>query len=96
MYNAFWRDAYFLRVQSFSVKTFDRSRNGYQVIGEGAGNDFRGPSVQALPLPSRVSFSRASFFLVPTTSKRLLRRLAFSQSMIYLWSKYIKELTSNN
>ena len=26
-------------------------------------------------LPSRVSFSRASFFLVPTTSKRLLRRL---------------------
>ena len=26
-------------------------------------------------LPSRVSFSRARFFLVPTTSKRLLRRL---------------------
>ena len=33
------------RGQSFSVKTFDRSRNGCQVIGEGAGNDFRGPSV---------------------------------------------------
>ena len=49
--------------QSFSVKTFDRSRNGCQVFGEGAGNDFRGPSVQALPLPWRVSFSRARFFL---------------------------------
>ena len=68
MYNAFWRHALFVRGQSFSVKTFDRSRNGCQVIGEGAGNDFRGPSVQALPLPSRVSFSRARFFLVPTTS----------------------------
>ena len=54
----------FVRGQLFSVKTFDRSRrNGCQVIGEGAGNDFRGPSVQALPLPSRVSFSRARFFL---------------------------------
>ena len=28
-------------------------------------SDFRGPSVQALPLPSRVSFSRARFFLYP-------------------------------
>ena len=65
MYNAFWRLALFLRGQSFSVKTFDRSRNGCQVIREGAGNDFRGPSVQALPLPSRVSFSRARFFLCP-------------------------------
>ena len=65
MYNAFWRHALFVRGQPFSVKTFDRSRNGCQVIGEGAGNDFRGPSVQALPLPSRVSFSRARFFLCP-------------------------------
>ena len=65
MYNAFWRHALFVRGQSFSVKTFDRSRNGCQVIGEGAGNDFLGPSVQALPLPSRVSFSRARFFLCP-------------------------------
>ena len=65
MYNAFWRHALLVRVQSFSVKTFDRTRNGYQVIEEGAGNDFRGPSVQALALPSRVSFSRASFFLCP-------------------------------
>ena len=62
MYNAFWWHAFFVRGQSFSVKTFDRLRNGCQVIGEGAGNDFRGPSVQALPLPSRVSFSRARFF----------------------------------
>ena len=65
MYNAFWRLALFVRGQSFSVKIFDRSRNGCQVIREGAGNDFRGPSVQALPLPSRVSFSRARFFLRP-------------------------------
>jgi len=65
MYNAFWRHALFVRGQSFSVKTFDRSRNGCQVIGEGAGNDFLGSSVQALPLPSRVSFSRARFFLSP-------------------------------
>ena len=75
MYNAFWRLALFVQGQSFSVKTFDRSRNGCQVIREGARNDFRGPSVQALPLPSRVSFSRARCFFVPTTSKRLLRRL---------------------
>ena len=65
MYNAFWRLALFVRGQSFSVKTFDRSRNGCQVIGEGAENDFRGPSVQALPLPSRASFSHARFFLCP-------------------------------
>ena len=61
----------FVRGQSFSVKTFDRSHNGCQIIRLGAGNDFRGPSGQALPLPSRVSFSRARFFLVPTTSRRL-------------------------
>ena len=61
MYNAFWRLALFVRGQSFSVKTFNRSRNGCQVIREGAGNDFRGPSVQALPLPSR-SPSRAPVF----------------------------------
>ena len=34
-----------------------------------AGNDFRGPSVQALPLPSRVSFSRTRFFLCPLLPK---------------------------
>ena len=39
-------------------------------------NDFRGPSVQALPHPSLVSLTRARpFSLSPTTSKRLLRRL---------------------
>ena len=41
------------------------ARNGCQVIRLGAGNDFRGPSGQALPLPSRVSFSRARFFSCP-------------------------------
>ena len=63
MYNAFWRHGLFVRGQSFSVKTFDSSRNCCQVIGEGAGKDFRGPSVQALPLPPRFSFSSARFFL---------------------------------
>ena len=51
MYNAFWRQALFVRGQSVSAKIFDRSRSGCQVIRLGAGNDFRGPSVQALPLP---------------------------------------------
>ena len=71
MYNAFWRDALFVRGQSFSVKTFDRSRNGCQVIRLGAGNAFRAgaPSLLACLLLAR------PFFLVPTTSKRLLRRL---------------------
>ena len=65
MYNAFWQHALFVRGQSFSVKTFDRTCNGCQVIRLGAANDFCGPSGQALPLPSRVSFSRAHFFLCP-------------------------------
>ena len=65
MCNAFWRHALFVRGQLFSVKTFDRSLNGYRVIRLGAGNDFRGPSGQALPLPSRVSFSLATFFSCP-------------------------------
>ena len=65
MFNAFWRHALFVRGQSFSVKTFDRSRNGCQVIRLGAGNDFRGPSGQALPLSLRVSFSCARFFSCP-------------------------------
>ena len=64
-------------------KTFDRSRNGCQVIRLGAGNDFCEPSGQALPLPSRVSFSCARFFLCPT-SQRLLRRLHFPR--IDLWN----------
>ena len=50
MYNAFWRHALFVRGQSSSVKTFDRSPNGCQVIRLGAGNDFRG-------LPGRRSLS---------------------------------------
>ena len=77
MYNAFWRLTLFVPGQSFSVKTFDRSRNGCQVIREGAGNDFRGPSVQALPLPLACLLLARPFFLVPTNSKRLLRRLGY-------------------
>ena len=33
----------FVRGQSFSVKIFDRSRSGCQVIGFWTGNDFHGP-----------------------------------------------------
>lgn len=60
----------FVRGQSSSVKIFDRSRNGSQVIGLGTGNDFHGPLGQTLPLPSRAPSS-----LAPITSKRLLHRL---------------------
>ena len=81
MYNAFWWDALFVQRQSYSVKTFDRSRNGCQVIS--------GPSGQAPPLPSHVSFSRARFFLAPTTSKRWLRRLAASQLGKYLSTSHL-------
>ena len=56
MHIAFWRHALFVRGQLFSVKIFDRSR-GCQVIRLGAGDDFRGPSGQALPLSSHVSLS---------------------------------------
>ena len=84
MYNAFWRLALFVRGQSFSVKTFDRSRNGCQVIREGAGNDFRGPSVQALPLPSRVSFSRARFFLCPLLPSACYAGYTLAGSVIFL------------
>ena len=76
----------FVRGQSFSVKTFDRSRNGCQVIREGAGNDFRGPSVQALPLPSRVS-SRARFFLCP-----LLPSACYAGYLSLSWDKVDLEL----
>ena len=51
MYNDFWRQALFMRGQSFFVKIFDRSRSGCKVIRLGAGDDFPGPSGQALPLP---------------------------------------------
>ena len=57
MHIAFWRHALFVGGQLFSVKIFDRSRSGCQVIRLGAGDDFRGPSAQALPLSSRVSLS---------------------------------------
>ena len=61
MYNAFWQHALFVRGQLFSVKTFDRSPNGCQVIGEGAETIFG-----CLPcrryLSPRVSPSRAPVF----------------------------------
>ena len=74
MYHAFWRHAFFVRGQSFSVKIFDRSRSGCQVIRLGAGDDFGGPSGQALPRPSRVVspsralvLSCAHYFQAPAT-----------------------------
>ena len=73
MYSIFWQLALFVRGQSFSVKTFDRSLNGCQVIREGAGNDFRGglPCRRFLSpclSPSRaLVFSCAHYFQAPAT-----------------------------
>ena len=61
MSNAFWQLALFVRGQSFSVKTFDRSRNGCQVIREGVRNDFGGLLCRRFLSP-RVSPSRAPVF----------------------------------
>ena len=62
MCNAFWQHALFVRGQSFSVKTFDRSRNGCQVIRLGGG----GTIFVGLPgrhsLSPRVSHSRPPVF----------------------------------
>ena len=55
MHMAFWRHALFVRGQLFSVKIFDRSRSAASILG--AGDDFRGPSGQPLPLSPRVSLS---------------------------------------
>ena len=63
MYNAFWQHALFLRGQSFSVKTFDISHNGCQVIRSGAGNDFQGPQGLQISLMSGVSLTSASQIL---------------------------------
>ena len=88
MNNAFWRHALFVRGQSFSVKTFDRSRNGYQVIGEGAGKIFGG-----LPLgrflfprvsPSRTPvFSCAHYFQAPAAQARFFTKHDLSVIKIY-------------
>ena len=55
----------YVSVQSFSVKIFDRSRSGYQVIRLRAGDAFCWPSGQAFPLPSSVFLSRVGSFLRP-------------------------------
>ena len=46
------------------LSNFWQLAQGCQVIGEGPGNGFPGPSVQALPLPSRVT---VSWPLLPST-----------------------------
>ena len=65
MYNTFWQRSLFVWGQLFSAKIFDRSCSGFQVFRLGAGDDFCGPSGHALPLPLRVSLSRAHSFLRP-------------------------------
>ena len=84
MCNAFWRHALFVRGQSFSVKIFDRLRSGCQVITLGAGDDFRGPSGQVLPLPLRFSLLRAGSFLRngPYLNSTLVPEQVFSKSAI--------------
>ena len=77
MYNAFWRHALFVQGQSFSVKTFDSSRNGCQVIG-GGGKRFSGAFCAGAPSPLACLLLARPFFVVSTTSKSLLRRLLFS------------------
>ena len=87
MYNAFWRHALFVRGQSFSVKTYHRSRNRCQVIEEGAGNDFRGPSVLAC---SRLRDSGGKSFSEKQCEKRAGagERQCLARVLFSLWSFY--------
>ena len=74
MYNTFWWHALFVRGQQFSVKTFDRSRNSCQEIRLGWEMIF-GAFRAGAPSPLTCLPHARPFFLAPTTSKRLLRRL---------------------
>ena len=65
MYNAFWRHALFVRGWSFSVKTFDRSANGCQVIGEGAETIFGGLLFPWATSPLACLLLAARFFSCP-------------------------------
>ena len=76
MYNTFWRHALFVRGQSSSVKTFDRSRNGCQVIRLGRQAIFGGlPGRRSLSphvSPSRAPvFSCVHYFQAPTTQAKI-------------------------
>ena len=70
MYHAFCWHALFVRDHSFSVKIFDRSRSGCQL-------DWRRETIRAwafragAPSPLASLPLARSFFLAPTTSKRL-------------------------
>ena len=55
MHMAFWRHALFVRGQLFLSKFLTDHAAAASILG--AGDDFRGPSGQALPLSSRVSLS---------------------------------------
>ena len=63
-----------------------RSRR-LQVVGKRENGRARGrhARVRRLSLPSRVSFSRGRFFLVPTTLERLLSKLAWIWSRNFVW-----------
>ena len=72
MYNTFWQHTLFVQGPSFSVKMFDRSRNGCQVIRVGRETIFMGlsgrRSLSPCVTPSRTSvFSRAHYFQAPVT-----------------------------
>ena len=74
MYHAFWRHVFFVRGQSFSVKIFDRSRNGCQVtlLDWGRETIFVGlPGMRSFSLrvsPSRaLVLSCAHYFQAPAT-----------------------------
>ena len=62
MCNAFWQHALFVRGQSFSVKPFDRSRNGCQVIRLGRGETIFVGLPGRHSLSPRVSHSRPPVF----------------------------------
>ena len=85
MYNAFWQLALFVRGQSFSVKTFDRSRNGCQVIREGA--IFGGLPCRRFLSP-RVSSSRAPVF----SCAHYFQAPATQANMNMVTSKYSQKL----
>ena len=67
-------------------QNFDRSCSGCQTIRLGVGDDFRGPSGQALPLPSRVSLSRTRSFLCPLLPSACYAGYAYGLSCSKQWN----------
>ena len=80
MYNAFWRHGLFVRGQSFSVKNFWQFTQLLPGNWRGGGKRFSGAFRAGAPSPPAFLLLERPFFLVPTTSKRLLRRLSCRRS----------------